>query len=177
MNGVDFSRLSFLVVDDNTHMRQILRALLHSFGARNVREAVDGATGLDAFVHYDPDIVLLDWNMPIFDGIELTQMIRQPDSMNNPYVPIILITGHTEQHRIIAARNAGVNEILAKPVSSKALYQRIVSVVVNPRPFLRTKDYFGPDRRRDAKMAYHGPERRGVATPAAPASTPALASR
>jgi two-component system chemotaxis response regulator CheY len=174
MDGVDFSRLSFLVIDDNTHMRQILRTLLHGFGARNVHEAPDGATGLDAYVHYAPDIVILDWSMPIFDGLELTQMIRQPDAMINPCVPIILITGHTEQHRIMAARNAGVTEILAKPVSAKGLYQRIANVVLNPRPFLRTRDFFGPDRRRDTKATYSGRERRQGLAQASAAITQSL---
>jgi DNA-binding response OmpR family regulator len=98
--------------------------------------------------------------MPIFDGLELTQMIRQPGANANPYVPIIMITGHTEKTRVTAARDAGVTEFLAKPISAKALYQRIVNVVANPRPFIRTKTYFGPDRRRSVTSTYVGPERR-----------------
>jgi DNA-binding response OmpR family regulator len=98
--------------------------------------------------------------MPIFDGIELTQMIRQPGANANPFVPIIMLTGHSEKRRVTAARDAGVTEFLAKPLSAKALYERIVSVVINPRPFVRTKTYFGPDRRRNANASYAGPERR-----------------
>jgi CheY-like chemotaxis protein len=157
---IDFNRLRFVVIDDNAHMRRIVRTLLHGFGAREVHEAEDGATGLEAFTHNVPDIVITDWAMPIFDGIELTQMIRQPGANANPFVPIIMLTGHSEKKRIIAARDAGVTEFLAKPLSARALYQRIVNVVVNPRPFVRTKDYFGPDRRRNANPAYTGAERR-----------------
>jgi CheY-like chemotaxis protein len=157
---IDFNRLRFVVIDDNAHMRRIVRTLLHSFGAREVHEAEDGATGLEAFTHNVPDIVIADWAMPIFDGIELTQMIRQPGANANPFVPIIMLTGHSEKKRIIAARDAGVTEFLAKPLSARALYQRIVNVVVNPRPFVRTKDYFGPDRRRNINPTYSGPERR-----------------
>jgi two-component system chemotaxis response regulator CheY len=141
-------------------MRRIIRTLLHGFGAREVYEAEDGATGLDAFNHHAPDIILLDWAMPIFDGLELTQMIRQPDANGNPFVPIIMITGHTERSRVTAARDAGVTEFLAKPISAKALYQRIVNVVINPRPFVKTKNYFGPDRRRISSAGYVGIERR-----------------
>ena len=157
---IDFNRLRFVVIDDNAHMRRIVRTLLHGFGAREVVEAEDGAAGLEAFTHNVPDIVITDWAMPIFDGIELTQMIRQPGANANPFVPIIMLTGHSEKKRIVAARDAGVTEFLAKPLSAHALYQRIVNVVVNPRPFVRTKDYFGPDRRRNANSAYSGPERR-----------------
>ena len=160
MLRIDFNSLRFLVVDDNAHMRRILRTLLHGFGAREVYEAEDGASGLDAFNHFVPDIIITDWAMPIFTGLELTQMIRQPDGNANPYVPIIMMTGHSEKRRVTAARDAGVTEFLATPVSAKGLYERIVNVILNPRPFIKTKTYFGPDRRRGASSTYTGPERR-----------------
>ena len=97
-----------------------LRTLLHGFGAREVYEAEDGAAGLEVFTHYLPDIIIIDWAMPIFDGLELTQMIRQPGANPNPYVPIIMLTGHSEKKRVIAARDAGVTEFLGKPISAKA---------------------------------------------------------
>ena len=134
--------------------------LLHGFGAREVYEAEDGAAGLEAFTHYLPDIVITDWAMPIFDGLELVQMIRQPGANANPYVAIIMLTGHSEKKRVTAARDAGVTEFLAKPISAKGLYQRIINVVANPRPFIKTKTYFGPDRRRITNSNYIGPERR-----------------
>ena len=160
MFRIDFNKLRFLVCDDNPHMRRVLRTLLHSFGAREVHEAEEGATALEMYSHYVPDIVITDWSMPIFDGLELTQMIRQPDSKGNPYAPIIMLTGHSEKRRITMARDAGVTEFLAKPISAKALYLRVMSVVAHPRPFIKTKNYFGPDRRRNTTVAYIGPERR-----------------
>ena len=160
MVRIEFSKLRFLVIDDNAHMRRILRTLLHGFGARDVNEAEDGAAGLEAFTAYIPDIIITDWAMPIFDGLELTQMIRQPGANSNPYVPIIMLTGHSEKKRVIASRDAGITEFLAKPISAKGLYQRVLNVVANPRPFIRTKSYFGPDRRRNANPNYAGTERR-----------------
>jgi CheY-like chemotaxis protein len=161
MVRIDFPRLRFLVVDDNAHMRRIVRTLLNGFGARDILEAEDGAAGLDSFMHNNPDLLLIDWEMPIFSGIELAQMIRQPGANANPFVPIIMLTAHTEKECVMAARDAGITEFLAKPVSSKALYQRIVSVITSPRPFIKTKTYFGPDRRRNINPgAYTGPERR-----------------
>jgi CheY-like chemotaxis protein len=160
MVRIEFNRLRFLVIDDNAHMRRILRTLLHGFGAREVHEAEDGATGLEAFTTFIPDIVITDWAMPIFDGLELTQMIRQPGANSNPYVAIIMLTGHSEKKRVVAARDAGITEFLAKPISAKGLYQRIVNVVANPRPFVKTRTYFGPDRRRNVNPNYVGLERR-----------------
>jgi CheY-like chemotaxis protein len=161
MFTVECSRLRFLIVDDNNHMRRIIRALLHGFGVREAYEAEDGAAGLEAFSSFSPDIVITDWAMPIFDGIELTRMIRQPETSTNPYVPIIMVTGHAEKRRVTEARDAGVTEFLVKPISAKALYQRIVSVVMLPRPFIKTASYFGPCRRRTTIHNYSGVERRG----------------
>jgi two-component system, chemotaxis family, chemotaxis protein CheY len=160
MARINFYRLRFLVIDDNAHMRRILRALLQGFGARDVYEAEDGAAGLEAFTHYMPDVVLTDWTMPIFDGLELAQMIRQPGANANPYVPIIMLSADAEKKRVVGARDAGITEFLAKPISAKALYQRIFNVVANPRPFIKTKTYFGPDRRRNVNPSYVGSERR-----------------
>ena len=93
MIKVDLSQLRFLVVEDNAHMRRVVRTLIHSFGAREVAEAEDGATGLELFQTTSPDIVIADWYMPIFSGIELTRMMRNPESSANPTVPIIMLTG------------------------------------------------------------------------------------
>ncbi len=157
---IEVNRLRFLVVDDNVHMRRMLRSLLHGFGAREVHEAEDGAAGLDSFNLHSPNIIIMDWAMPIFNGLELSQMIRQPGTNADPYVPIIMLTGHSEKNCVVAARDAGVTEFLAKPISAKGLYQRIVNVVANPRPFIKTKTYFGPDRRRNVYPNYVGTERR-----------------
>jgi two-component system chemotaxis response regulator CheY len=160
MVRINFTKLRFLIVDDNAHMRRILRTLLHSFGSRDVYEAEDGAAGLETFTHYLPDMVITDWAMPIFDGLELTQMIRQPGANANPFVPIIMLTGHSEKHRVVAARDAGVTEFLVKPISATALYERILNLIAHPRPFFKTKSYFGPDRRRNVNPHHVGPERR-----------------
>jgi CheY-like chemotaxis protein len=160
MLRIDFNKLRFLVIDDNAHMRRILRTLLHGFGAREVYEAEDGASGLEAFTNYMPDIIISDWVMPIFDGLELTQMIRQPAGNANPYVPIIMVTGHSERKRVTTARDAGVTEFITKPISATSLYRRILNVIANPRPFIKTDTYFGPDRRSFTNPNYIGPERR-----------------
>jgi CheY-like chemotaxis protein len=89
MFRIDFNKLRFLVCDDNPHMRRILRTLLHSFGAREVYESEDGATALEMYTHYVPDIVISDWAMPIFDGLELSQMRKRSllKSMRNMVSP------------------------------------------------------------------------------------------
>jgi CheY-like chemotaxis protein len=160
MIRIDFSNLRFLVVEDNPHMRRIIRAMLQGFGSREIHEAADGSAGLLAFNKFAPDIVIVDWAMPNFDGLDFARMVRQPDTNASPFTPMIMLTGHSERRRVTAARDAGVTEFMVKPISAKALHQRILSVIANPRRFIRTKTYFGPDRRRNTMPNYTGPERR-----------------
>lgn len=160
MAKVAFDELRFVVSDDNAHMRRIVRTLLRAFGCREIYEAEDGASGLEAVEAYSPDILITDITMPIFDGIELTRMIRNPDGCRHPFLPIIILSAYSEKKHVIAAREAGATEFLCKPVSATALYRRIQNVVANPRDFIRTKSYFGPDRRRYVSTNYSGVERR-----------------
>jgi two-component system chemotaxis response regulator CheY len=71
-----------------------------------------------------------------------------------------MLTGHSEKKRVVGARDAGITEFLAKPISATTLYERILNLAANPRPFIKTKTYFGPDRRRGVNSSYVGPERR-----------------
>ncbi|MCB1508035.1 MAG: response regulator [Hyphomicrobiaceae bacterium] len=164
MSHFDLSSLRFLVVDDNVHMRRIVRMLLMSYGAREVMDAEDGALALEIFNSQLPDIVIADWSMPVFDGLELTRMLRNTDSSPNAYVPIIMMTGHSERKRVIEARDAGVTEFLCKPISARDLYVRILSAVLKPRPFIKTKNFFGPDRRRFVNPNFGGNDRRATNT-------------
>ena len=133
-----------LVVDDEHYMRKVVRALLMSIGIRTVYEASDGPAGLEMLRLNQPDIVIVDWQMPGLDGAGFVRMVRSPDTFPYPDVPIIMLTGHGERSRVIEAIQVGVNEFLLKPVSSKALYTRLVSVLTNPRPVVRTGSYYGP---------------------------------
>jgi CheY-like chemotaxis protein len=157
---IDFAKLRVLVIEDNPNMRRLLRTLLTGLGCRDVMEAEDGAAGLELFHDNAPDIVVSDWVMPIMDGLEFTRAVRRPGSHANPYVPIIVLSGYSERSRVMQARDAGITEFIVKPVSPKSLYQRLVNVVANPRPFVETKTFFGPDRRRTSAMNYQGLERR-----------------
>jgi len=90
-----------------------------------------------------PDNIIADWVMPIFrrpgTGANDPPARRQRQSI----CAIIMLTGHSEKKRIVNARDAGITEFLAKPISAKSLYERILNVVANPRPFIKSKNYFG----------------------------------
>jgi DNA-binding response OmpR family regulator len=160
MAEYNLERLNFLIVDDNKHMRALVTSILHALGVKNCIDASDGADAFKELRHFPADIIICDWNMDPLDGLDFTRLVRTGKDSPNPFVPIIMLTGHTEMNRVVEARDAGVNEFLAKPISAKGLYSRVRSIIERPRPFVRAGLYFGPDRRRRANPSYMGPERR-----------------
>jgi CheY-like chemotaxis protein len=157
----NWAKVNFMIIDDNAFMRTTLRRLLEYFGAQRFQEAPDGAEAFKIMQSWSPDIVLIDWEMSPLNGIEFTKMVRNSHRDSERFLPIILISGHSEQWRIAQARDAGVTEYLAKPVSAKSVMSRIRTIVEKPRPFIKAADYFGPDRRR--RMRGYEFERRSYA--------------
>jgi len=137
-----------LVVDDEHYMRKVVRTLLMTLGVRTIYEAADGVAGLDIIRTMAPDIVILDWEMPGLDGPAFVRMVRSPETFPYPDVPIIMLTGHGERSRVIEAVEVGVHEFLLKPVSSKGLQDRLISVLAHPRPLIKRGDYYGPAPRK-----------------------------
>jgi len=145
-----FAPAKILIVDDEHYMRKVIRTLLISIGIRNIYEAQNGTEGLDAIRNVAPSVVILDWEMPGLSGPDFVRMVRSPDIFPYPAVPIIMLTGYGEKRRVIEAVEIGVNEFLLKPVSSKALQDRLVAVLGSPRPMIRRGNYYGPEPRRAA---------------------------
>lgn len=160
MSGSGFGRLKALIVEDNAHMRSLLRALLNSIGIKDISEAAHGGTAIEILRERKCDLVLTDLAMKPMDGLEFSRHVRTSEKSPNPFVPIIMITGHTEKHRVEAARDAGVTEFLAKPITAANLFARIAEIVERPRAFVKCDSYFGPDRRRRTIEDYAGPWRR-----------------
>jgi CheY-like chemotaxis protein len=159
--------LRVLLVDDNQHMRAIVLTVLLGVGVTQVRETRDGAEALATLRDWPADLAIVDFQMFPLDGVEFTRMVRNAPDSRNPYLPIIMMTGHSERSRVYEARDAGVTEFVAKPVTAKALLERIHAVIYRPRAFVRTADYFGPDRRRRDDPNFTGPWRRSTDAAAA----------
>jgi len=155
-----FDLLKVLLVDDNHHMRVLLTEILRAIGVRHVFEATDGAEALQLMRSHPIDIIMSDLAMQPLDGIDFVRLLRNSPDSPNPMAPVIMITGHSTMKRVNEARDVGVTEFLSKPVTARGVLERINRVVENPRPFVRTGDYFGPDRRRRNDPAYDGPKRR-----------------
>ncbi len=157
--ALDLRKLDVLIVDDNSHMRTLVMQVLKALGVGSIREAPDGMSAFAELKQRPTDIIITDWMMEPLNGLEFVQLVRTASDSVDPYVPVVMLTGHTEKMRVTLARDSGVNEFLAKPFSAKQLYARLAQVIEHPRPFIKTACYFGPDRRRRDNPAYKGPKR------------------
>jgi two-component system chemotaxis response regulator CheY len=160
--------LGVLVIDNSQFMRKIVRNLLLNVGVKEIYEASDGIAGLEAIRTILPDIVVLDWDLPLLNGAELVRIVRSPGLFPIPDVPVIMLSSHGERGRVLEAARIGVNEYLVKPVSAQALLDRMVSILVKPRPIVRLGDYYGPEPRRQ----FVDPIRKPLIIAPAPEDTP-----
>ena len=140
--------LKVLVVDDDHYMRKVVRTMLNAIGVKTVYEAADGIAGLESIKLHDPDLVIVDWEMPLIDGAQFVRLVRSPGEFPMPDVPIIMLSGHGDRWRVVEAARIGAHEYLLKPVSTKSLLDRIVTIIGRPRPTVQLDGYYGPLPRR-----------------------------
>jgi CheY-like chemotaxis protein len=159
---VRYELLKILIVDDSFHVRQMLAEILRAIGIQGITEARDGAEGLQMMRDVPIDIVMTDLSMEPLDGLNFVRLLRTSPDSPNPMIPVIMITGHTSLARVAQARDAGVSEFLAKPLTARGVVERLHQAIENPRQFVRCESYFGPDRRRRNDPKYEGPWRRST---------------
>ena len=153
--------VKILLVEDNVQMLQLLKTVLQSFGIGTVVTALNGEEGFEQFCLTNPDVVITDWLMTPCDGISLTQKIRNEVRSPNQFVPVILMTGFSQERRVINARDIGITEFLVKPFNARDLYKRLFQIIEKPRQFVRCEDFFGPDRRRRSDDDFGRRKKRG----------------
>jgi two-component system, chemotaxis family, chemotaxis protein CheY len=149
-----------LVVDDNKQMRFLLRCLLRAGGVTDVSEAETAGMAFEIMAGRPVDLIIVDWMMQPMDGLAFTRMVRWDAKSPNPYVPLLMLTAHTETSRVAAARDAGVTGFVKKPISTRVLFDRLTSALTDGRMFIKTTSFMGPDRRRGVAADYAGPFRR-----------------
>ena len=146
-------RLAVLVVDGNHYTRRLTRMMLANLGIRSVYEAGDGVAALEAIRTVNPDVMILDWDLPVLTGQEVMRIVRAPGSFPKPNLPIIMLTDTGKRSRIHAAMRLGVHEMLVKPVSPKLLQLRLIGLMLKPRPMIRAGRYYVPMPRRKPDFA------------------------
>ena len=159
VSHLNFEHMSLLVVDDSRPMHALLRQIVTAMRIKAITCCETVAEAREEMRRTLPDIVITDWQMEPESGLDFVEWIRKSEDSPNPYIPIILLTAYAEAQEVIKARDSGVTEVLAKPISVETLYNRISMLVERPRPFVKTEVYFGPDRRRHQRE-YKGEDRR-----------------
>ena len=160
----DFANKRVLLVDDHTHIRAIFTSILNGLGMFRLSTADRSDRALSTLEAEPIDLVITDFNMPGLSGMGLAQRIRQEvRSKNprfNPSIPIIMITSFGTKKCLMAARDAGVDEFLAKPFTTLAVAERIDSAINMQRSFIVSDNYIGPCRRRKVDPILSGLKRR-----------------
>lgn len=141
---MDLSGVRILVADDNRYARIITRTLLGAYGLRHITEVEDGPSAIEHCKVRTPDVAIIDWYMPIFDGIEFTRWVRTSKDSPNLFMPVIMLSAHSEKGKVLSAMRTGVHSFVRKPVSASQLYAHLQKAIVRPPMFLRGGGYFGP---------------------------------
>ena len=124
--AVDPTKIKFLVVDDFSTMRRIVRNLLKELGFTNVDEAEDGAVALQKLKGGGFDFVVSDWNMPNMDGLTLLQTVRADPALK--HLPVLMITAEAKKENIIAAAQAGASGYIVKPFTAATLNEKLTKI-------------------------------------------------
>jgi CheY-like chemotaxis protein len=140
--------LVVLIADSNPYTRRLTRIMLTNLGVKSTYESGDGIAAIDAIRAVNPDVMILDWDMPVLDGREVMRIVRSPGVFPKANLPIIMLTDLGLQSRVTAAIRLGVHEFLVKPISPKTLQQRLLGIILNPRPMVRAGKFYIPMPRR-----------------------------
>ncbi len=141
-------KIKILVAEDDRIMTRLLKDMLGAMGLTNLKMVSNGEDALAHLLLSEVDMIICDWSMYPMDGLTLAKRIRADLDNANRYAPIIMLTGKGERRHVMAARDAGVTEYVIKPFTADTLFKRIQAVVDQPRSFVVSKGFKGPDRRR-----------------------------
>jgi two-component system, chemotaxis family, chemotaxis protein CheY len=143
-------QLAILIVDGNQYSRKLTRTMLMNVGAKTIMESPDGVTALDLIRNNNPDVAIIEWDLPVLSGPELVRIVRSPGVFPKPFLPIVMLTAVAQQSRVSEAVSLGVHEFLVKPTSPRALRDRLLSILINPRQMVQTGEHCVPEPRKTA---------------------------
>lgn len=159
---IDFSQIGFLIIEENDLSTDLVSGILRALGAEMVYCTKDTTEAQQLLRRNEIDVMILEWNIAPMNGLEIMDWLRRSVQSPNRLLPTMMITVNTEEDFVRQARDFGVNEFLAKPYTPDQLFRRLVSLITNPRSYINSEEYFGPDRRRLRKKRYLGLERRDI---------------
>lgn len=145
--GLNLKGVQFLIADGDVNFRVIVTGILRGFGATHIFEAEDAEQAQAKLKNGSIDFLLCDSHLPGVDGFEMVKSIRRDPEHAGRFVPILVLTSHTQRHNVEKARDCGANFVVAKPLSPAILYARLEWVANDERPFIVCDVYVGPERR------------------------------
>ena len=145
--NINLRDLVILVADPSSYMSMLIHSMLRGFGSNKVLEARSSTNVLQVLTNQKIDIMICDSRLPPHGGLPLTRAIRRKQDNANRTIPILVMTSDGRETTVKLARDAGANMVIAKPMSPGSLYDRLAWIAFNPRQFVDTPSYFGPDRR------------------------------
>lgn len=155
-------KVTVLVLDPDARISNIIKHVLLNLGFGTIEIVHSREEAIDKVKEVSVDFIIADVDVKPVEGEQsFIEFVRTSPESPNPYVPIIMLTGHTDQQEVEMARDLGISEFAAKPFTAKSLCDRIVRIIENPRSFIITKRYSGPDRRRRAGAPPGTADRRG----------------
>ena len=119
--------IKYLVVDDFSTMRRIVKNLLQELGYQNIQEADDGKTAWPMLQTGSFDFVITDWNMPLMPGLDLLKAIRADDRLKG--LPVLMVTAEAKREQIVEAVQAGVSGYVVKPFTAEILKQKLDKIL------------------------------------------------
>lgn len=144
----EITRSGVLVADHTPNMAALVGQMLRSLGRKDIREAYDATKAMSEIRRRNFDVLIIDADLEGLDGVAFTKKLRgMADNLNHD-IPVIMMSSAPDAKRIAAARDAGITEFLRKPFAANHLQSRLVNIDANPRGFIKSQDYAGPDRRR-----------------------------
>jgi two-component system chemotaxis response regulator CheY len=144
---INLRDLVILVAEPNAYLRRVMHGMLRGFGANKLLEVDNSISLFQALSGQKIDILLCDARLSPHKGLDVVRTIRRNGQNQNRTLPIMLLSADTNEATVKRARDAGTNMVIAKPMSPASLYDRLSWIAFNPRPFVDTATYFGPDRR------------------------------
>ena len=145
--NINLRDLMILIADPSPYLCMLVHGILRGFGANKVIEVKHSFGVLETLIGQKIDILLCDSRLPPHGGLSLTRAIRRNTENENRTMPILIMSSDTREATIRNARDVGANMVVAKPMSPASLYDRLAWVAFNPRQFVDSETYFGPDRR------------------------------
>jgi two-component system, chemotaxis family, chemotaxis protein CheY len=139
--------LAILVADPSSYMSMLVHSMLRGFGANKVLEVRSSISVFEALMVQKIDVLICDVQLPSHGGLALVRAIRGKTDNEHRTIPILLMSSDSSEATVKRARDTGANMVIAKPLSPASLYDRLSWIASNPRKFVDTPGYFGPDRR------------------------------